>query len=104
MGEPSIRVDAPFVAAQSQTDQPVLCARGVTKDFPGVRALKEMDFDLRAGNCEDIDARGDKPERTPLHLAPNFRFVLYLLQIEATGWVHQISLARSTTDIDITGS
>ena len=49
MGEPSIRVDMPIPAAQSETDQPVLRAQGITKDFPGVRALEDMDFDLRAG-------------------------------------------------------
>ena len=49
MGEPSVRADTSADERQTHTAAQVLRARRITKDFPGVRALDDMDFDLQAG-------------------------------------------------------
>jgi len=43
MGEPSVRFE------QEPVGEVILQVHSVTKDFPGVRALEDMDFNLRAG-------------------------------------------------------
>src|SRR5579863_11587 len=43
------------IHADTESDpSPILSARGITKSFPGVRALNEVDFSVRAGEVHAL--------------------------------------------------
>ena len=53
--EPASVTTVPATSAMSQP--PLLEMRAITKSFPGVQALREVDFDVRPGEVHALVAR-----------------------------------------------
>lgn len=54
MAPPQVNGEAPAAAADPRGGAPLLAARGLTKTFPGVRALCDVSFTLRAGQIHAL--------------------------------------------------